>query len=190
MGIVMPPSGRRWRLKRLTRAGRRSERGVTLVEFALVALPFFILLFGIFEVGFVFWGTYELENATEDAARLIRTGQVHAAGKDGDASYFKTQICNRVSLLVDCTAKLRVEVQDYDSFTSLNPPSPLDGDHNLKGDDGFAYSPGGPERVVLVTSFYEWPLLNILSSMSLSNMASGNRLLRASAAFRNEPFPE
>ncbi len=172
---------------RLLRAGRRSERGVALIEFAMIALPFFILLFGIFEVGFVFWGTYELENATEDAARLIRTGQAQSG--DIDEAGFKAQICSHVSLLVNCAAKLRVDVQNYDSFSSLTPPDPLDGDGSLK-ESGFSYAPGGAERAVLVTSFYEWPLLNIVSSLSLSNMASGNRLLRASAAFRNEPFPE
>ena len=187
MGIMKLGRGWRRRAARLLRAGRRSEGGATLIEFSMVMLPFFILLFGIFEVGFVFWGTYELENATEDAARMIRTGQVHAGNID--EAGFKTQVCSRVSLLANCTTKLRVDVQNYDSFTSLNPPSPLDAQGALK-EQGFSYLPGGPQKVVLVTSFYEWPLLNIISSMSLSNMASGNRLLRASAAFRNEPFPE
>jgi Flp pilus assembly protein TadG len=187
MGIKTPRRGWCSRLVRALRTMRRSERGVTLVEFTMVALPFFILLFGIFEVGFVFWGTYELENATEDAARLIRTGQVHAGGID--EAGFKTRICSRVSLLANCASKLRVDVQSYDSFAGLTPPSPFDANGGLK-QNGFSYAPGGARQVVLVTSFYEWPLLNIISSMSLSNMASGNRLLRAAAVFRNEPFPQ
>lgn len=187
MGMISPPKGSRRGMARLLRAVRHSKRGATLIEFAMVMVPFFVLLFGIFEVGFVFWGTYELENATFDAARLIRTGQAQSGGID--EAGFKTQICSRVLLLANCNAKLRVDVQYYDSFASLDPPSPLDDDGNLKK-DGFSYSPGGAEKMVLVTSFYEWPLLNIISGMSLSNMASGNRLLRAAAAFRNEPFPE
>ncbi len=187
MEYVTPPCGWRRRMGQLLRGVRRSERGATLIEFAMVVLPFFILLFGIFEVGFVFWGTYELENATEDAARLIRTGRVQSGGID--ESGFKTEICNRVSLLANCTTKLRIDVQNFDNFASLTPPSPLDGAGNLK-ESGFTYAPGGAERTVLVTSFYEWPLINIISGVSLSNMASGNRLLRATVAFRNEPFPE
>lgn len=187
MGIKTIRHGWRARTGRVLAAGRRSDRGAALVEFALVMVPFFFILFGIFEVGFVFWATYELENATSDAARLVRTGQAQSGNLTEDG--FKAQICDRVSLLGNCTVKLRVDVQNYDSFSELTPPSALDAGGNLK-DDGYTYAPGSAKRAVLVTSFYEWPLLNILSGVSLSNMANGNRLLRASVAFRNEPFPE
>jgi Flp pilus assembly protein TadG len=162
------------------------KRGATMVEFALVMIPFFIILFGILEVGLVFWGNLELENATEDAARMVRTGQAQTG--NFDEGQFKQTICGRVSLLVNCQSKLRLDVQSYSSFANMTPPEPLDGDGNLK--NSFSYSLGGPQDVVLLTTFYEWPLLNFMSTMSVSNMASGNRLLRSSAAFRNEPFPE
>jgi Flp pilus assembly protein TadG len=164
----------------------RSERCASLVEFAFIMVPFFMLIFGIFEVGFVFWGIYDLENATEDAARQIRTGQVYAGGVDVDG--FKSRLCNRVTVLGNCTTKIRIDVQSYDSFSQLSSPTPLDGDGNLQ--NNFTYSPGGPGQVVLVSAFYEWPLINAMTGVSLSNMANGNRLLRASVAFRNEPFPE
>jgi Flp pilus assembly protein TadG len=174
---------RRWLL--LRRLGAQS-RGATMVEFALVMIPFFIILFGILEVGLVFWGMFELENATDDTARMVRTGQAQAG--NFDEARLKQEICNRVSLLVNCTAKIRLDVQSFNSFSQMTPPAPLDGDGNLK--ESFAYSLGGPQQVVLFTAFYEWPLLNFMSTMSLSNMATGNRLLQSSAAFRNEPFPE
>ena len=164
----------------------RSERGASLIEFAFIMVPFFMLIFGIFEVGFVFWGIYDLENATEDAARHIRTGQIYSGGVDVDG--FKTRLCNRVTVLGNCTTKIRIDVQSYDSFSQLNAPTPLDGDGNLQ--NNFTYSPGGPGQVVLVSAFYEWPLINAMTGVSLSNMANGNRLLRASVAFRNEPLPE
>jgi Flp pilus assembly protein TadG len=162
------------------------NRGATIIEFALVMVPFFILLFGIFEVGLVFWGGMELENATDDAARMVRTGQAQAG--DFSEAQMKQKICERVSLLVNCPAKLRIDVRSFNAFSEMTPASPLDAGGALK--ESFSYSLGGPQQVVLMTAFYEWPLLNFMSTMSLSNMASGNRLLRASAAFRNEPFPE
>jgi Flp pilus assembly protein TadG len=175
--------GRPWRVLRLLRS---QQRGAIMVEFALVMIPFFILLFGILEVGLVFWGGFELENATDDAARMVRTGQAQSG--NFDETRLKQEICNRVSLLVNCTSKLRLDVQSFNDFSQMTPPSPLDGEGNLK--QSFAYSLGAPQQVVLFTAFYEWPLLNFMSTMSLSNMASGNRLLQSSAAFRNEPFPE
>jgi Flp pilus assembly protein TadG len=167
-------------------AALRGDRGVTFVEFALIAVPFFVILFGIFEVGFVFWGTYELENATEDAARQIRTGQIQGAA---GAATFKAEVCKRVVLLSRCATDLRLDVRSFNSYAQVvaNPASPLDGTGKLKDDFGFA--PGGPRSIVLVSTFYEWPLINLMSSYGLSNMAGGDRLLTATAAFRNESFP-
>ncbi len=167
--------------------GLRGDRGATMVEFALILIPFFVILFGIFEVGFVFWGTFELENATADAARQIRTGQIRASG--GEAA-FRTIVCNRVVLLSRCNTDLRLDVRSFNSFAELqnSPPAPLENNGELK--DSMTFSPGGPRSIVLVSTFYQWPLINALSSYSIANMAGGDRLLQASAAFRNEPFPE
>jgi len=159
-----------------------------MVEFALVLVPLLLLIFGTLELGFVFWGTYELENATEDAARQIRTGQVANAGMT--ESGFKTLVCNRVTILSQCESKLRLDVRTFSSFGDIasNAPAPLDGDQELK--DDFNWDPGNPRSIVLVSTFYQWPLVTGLTSVSLSNMADGDRLLRASAAFRNEAWPQ
>ena len=176
---------RKWRF-RLFR-GPKGERGASLVEFALVAFPFFLLLFGTFEIGFIYWGTYELENATEDTARLIRTGQ--AQGTPGlDEAGFKTAVCNRVTLLFDCNSKLQVDVRSFTNFSQIagNQPIPLDTNGSLNSN--FTFNTGGPRSIMLVSSYYEWPLLNPLTAATLSNMAGNNRLLTATSAFRNENF--
>ena len=165
---------------------RAEKRGATMVEFALLMLPFFILVFGIFEVGLVTWGGLELDNATSDASRLVRTGQAQSGGYD--ANRLKQEVCARVSLLFDCTTKLRLDVRTFANFGSMAAPQPLNGQGNLQ--DNFSFNLGAPQEIVLMSTYYEWPLLNIVSSMSLGNMADGNRLLQASAAFQNEPFPE
>lgn len=168
-------------------AGIAGERGATMVEFAVILVPFFVILFGIFEVGFVFWGSFELENATADAARQIRTGQIRASGGE---TAFRTMVCDRVVLLSRCNADLRLDVRSFNSFAELqnNPPAPLDDEGELK--DSMTFSPGGPRSIVLVSTFYRWPLINPLSGYSIANMGGRARLLQASAAFRNEPFPE
>jgi hypothetical protein len=43
---------------------------------------------------------------------------------------------------------------------------------------------------VLVTSFYEWPLVGPSSLALLSNLGNGNYLLQSSAVFETEPFPQ
>ncbi len=176
------PPRRRTLLRRLL----RQERGATMVEFAIIAVPLFVLIFGIIEVAFIFWGTYELENATTDAARLIRTGR---AQQDGlDTSGMTAKVCERTSLLANCSSKIRLDVRTFASFNGITAASPVDESGKLQGSGSFSYEPGGPGEIVLVTVFYEWPLINFATSYSLSNIGSGNRLLQASVVFRNEPF--
>ncbi len=164
----------------------RDDSGATIVEFAIVAVPLFLLIFGILEVGIVLWATFELENATEEAGRQIRTGQVFR--ENVNESELKTRICDRTTILFSCETKLRLDVRNSQNFASLSAPAALDGDDDLK--DDFSYSPGGSNDVVLVTTFYEWPLINLISEAGFGNMGSGNRLLRASTVFRSEPYPE
>jgi Flp pilus assembly protein TadG len=167
---------------------RAGERGASLVEFALVAVPFFLILIGTFEIGFIFWGTHELENATEDAARQIRTGQVQAGNVN--ATGFKALVCEHVVLLQDCSAKLQLDVRTLTTYDDIaSAPEALDAGGNFNSGGNFVWQPGGPRSIVLVRTFYEWPLLTVLTSASLGNMANGDRLLSAAAAFRNEAWP-
>jgi Flp pilus assembly protein TadG len=161
----------------------RDRRGVTMVEFAIIAVPLFVLLFGILEVALVAWASYELENATEDVGRMIRTGQPIRSTEAG----IKDAICQRVALLANCAAKLQVSVQNFDRFADVAAPNPLSGDGLLRAD--LPYQPGGAQRIVLMTSYYEWPLINFSTSASIGNLPNGDRLLQASSVFRNEPFP-
>jgi Flp pilus assembly protein TadG len=163
----------------------RGERGVSLLEFAIVALPLLVFIFGILEVGLIFWATYELDNATVSAARLIRTGQAQT-GNMSQAGMI-AQICSQASLLLNCTSQLQLNVQNFPNFASAVAPNPLNAQGGLQ--TSFPYQPGGPSTVVLVTSFYEWPLVNFATLALLSNLADGNRLLQSSAIFRSEPYP-
>ncbi len=176
----------REKLKTRIVKGIRGERGVSFLEFSLIALPLFILLFGILEVGLIFWGTYELDNATLTAARLIRTGQAQA--NNTSQAGMIAQICSQVVILANCTSKLQLNVQNFPDFAQVTQPVATNSQGALL--TSFPYQPGGPSTVVLVTSFYEWPLINFATLALLSNLADGNRLLQSSAVFRSEPFPQ
>ncbi len=112
------------RLARRLSAFLRARRGVALIEFAVVAIPFFMFIFGIVEVALIFWAGYELENATATAARLIRTGQAQTSGYS--ISDLKTQLCNNVVILSNCASKVQISVQTSTTFAGLTTPSALD----------------------------------------------------------------
>jgi Flp pilus assembly protein TadG len=168
----------------LLKGFRRAKDGVTTVEFALVALPFFFFLFAILDVSLVFFASTTLENGVVSAARQIRTGQAQVANMT--AAQFRTLVCNEISMLLACDARLGLDVRKYTGFGSAQFPSALDGDGNLSGD--MIFDPGGAGDVVVVRAFYTWPMLTPSVGASFVNMAGGHRLLETSIAFRNEPF--
>jgi Flp pilus assembly protein TadG len=147
-----------------------------MVEFTLIALPFLVLLFGAFEIAFIYWANHELEHATTHGVRLVRTGQVQAGGIT--QAQLKAEICSRTAVLVGCATRLRLDVRSAKEFSGITPPDPIDGNGVLKDDAAFSFAPGAGNDLVLVSAFYNWkPLLR-----------PSDYILRASSAARNEPF--
>jgi Flp pilus assembly protein TadG len=191
-----------WRALRI----RRDESGATAVEFALLALPFFALLFAILEIALVFWTTQVLETAVADASRQLYTGQFSttfasaqtAATSNGQpqptqADTFKSLVCAKASALISC-AKIKVDVQAYstDSFPS-GVPSPVQttptGLRQYDPAFGHFASPA-PSQIMLVRAYAEYPIFtSFLDAAKLSLTPDGrSRLIFATAAFKTEPF--
>lgn len=162
----------------------KDETGSAAMEFALVALPFFTMMFAAIDFGLMRFATSTLENGVAEAARQIRTGQVAANGTT--AAQFRTLVCNSVSQLLTCDARLAIDVRVFNSFDDVNFPAAVDANGNLTG--AFQYQTGGAGDIVLVRVFYAWPMITPVFGEAMSNMNGGARLLQASAAFRNEPF--
>ena len=170
---------------RAARAISRDRRGSVAIEFSLIAIPFFMLLFGVLEVGIIFFGSSMLEKATADAGRLIRTGQ--AQEQQMTQQQFHDYICTQVSLLLSCGANLQVDVEAYSDFGDVQIPDPIgpDGKLNQNLDN---YQLGVAGNIVLVRTFYTWDIITPLLKPFFANLANGQRLLSSSSAFRNEPF--
>jgi Flp pilus assembly protein TadG len=163
------------RLRGLPARLRVDQSGATMVEFALIALPFFLLLFAIIEIGLVYWANKELENAINDAARLVRTGQAQAASMT--QADLKEEACKRTAILMDCDTRLRIDVRSAANFGDITPPDPMNGSGSLKSDGDFDYSPGAADQAVLVSAFFDWPVL-----------FQNSYVLQAAVPLRNEPF--
>ena len=170
-----------------SRIGRRfikQQDGAAAVEFALVATPFLALTFAIIESAMVFFAGQSLESATAAAARLILTGQAQTGGYS--ASDFKTQVCNRVASLFDCSGGVYVDVKTYTDFSSVNTASPVS---NGKLDtSNMTFTPGGPGCIVKVAIYYQWPIYVSLLGNNLANLDGNKKLLVATSVFRNEPY--
>jgi Flp pilus assembly protein TadG len=180
---------------------RANNQGSAAVEFAFVAPVFFLLLMGTVEAGIIFFAQSSLQNAVNDAARLVRTGQSACFSLDSNnlcvpmtADQFRTQVCNEVNVLLqNCTndangnSDLQFDVTAYPAgFTGVTNSSPLAADGTLPNMAGF--NTGNACDVVLVRAYYRWPVFTPMLNFFLANMANNNHLLATAAAFRNEPY--
>ncbi len=177
------------RLNRLRACGRRFRQdrdGATAVEFALVALPFLALLFGIIELAMIFLVSTSLDNATATAARTIRTGQLQGAGGATSTS-FRNSICTNLGWLSStCGANLNVDVRTYNNFNDIVLTDPVVNQTINVG--SLTFQPGGPEDIVVVRAYYQWALFTPLLSMAVQKLSGGKALLTSTLTFRNEPY--
>lgn len=178
--------GARRSLRRLIiRFGRKTD-GAAAVEFSIVVVPFFALLFAIIELALVFWAGQVLETATHDTSRLIMTGQ--AQRQNFSQTRFRQELCNRVLGLFDCGAGMMIDVRTSGAFASANIGKPPLKANGTIDDTGFQFQTGGPGDIVVVRVMYQWPLILRTFGLDLADLPSGKRLLMSAVAFRNEPY--
>jgi Flp pilus assembly protein TadG len=182
--IRLPRRLRRLLGAKVVRRLVRRDDGMAAVEFAMVAAPFFALLFAIIEMCFVFFAGQTLETVTADTARLIMTGQAQTAGFS--ETQFKQSLCSRVFALFDCTNKIKIDVRTASSFGAADMSSPVDANKNLMNNQ--VYNPGSAGSIVVVRVMYEWPVYVKLMGLNMADLANGKRLVMATAVFRNEPY--
>ncbi len=169
------------------RAFARDERGVTAIEFGILALPFFTLIFAIIETAMMFFAQQILDSATEDASRMIKTGQAQGSGYT--ITDFKNYICGYTFGLFNCN-NILVQVNVITSFAnvSTSPAVETCTATTCTWSVTDAYTPGVGRSVVQVTASYRWPLMVVLPYFNLKNQPDNYRLMSSIRVFRNEPF--
>lgn len=175
---------RRTRKSGLLRRGPPRE-GAAAIEFAIVALPFFSVIFAVLELGVIFMVDSMLESSVQQAARLVRTGQAQDGGMS--QAEFRTAMCGSMSVFAgDCEGRAVVDVRRIPQFRDPNPPDPIvDGAFE---EDRTQFDPGAAGDLVLVRVWYQHPVVTPMLSRALTRLESGDVLLSVTTAFRNEPF--
>jgi Flp pilus assembly protein TadG len=162
----------------------RAKRGSVAIEFPFVLVPFLAFFYAIVETAMVFFSTQVLETGVQNAARLVLTGQAQGSGYN--QATFKTAVCAKVTGWLDCSNKMYVDVRTFSDFSSVSMTSPVNADGTIN--NNFVYQPGGPGDIVVVRLIYPFPIAMRLWNPNLANMAGNNRLVIATAAFKNEPY--
>ncbi|MBU2484923.1 MAG: pilus assembly protein [Alphaproteobacteria bacterium] len=187
------------RARRLFARFRKSSDGTAAIEFALLAFPFFLLIFATIEAFIAFAGEQLLENAVDTMARQVRTGQI----KNLSEEEFRTKFCAEISLMIQCAAeenpddqKLYLDVREFASFAAIPNYIPkVSGDQFSDLDpSSFDYKPGGPKSINIVRAYYRWEVMTDLVRPFITNIRKDGEMPRdylmvATAAFRNENYP-
>jgi Flp pilus assembly protein TadG len=153
----------------------------------MLAMPFFLLLFSMFEVGLTYTADTLLQNAVNETARMIRTGEVQMDPSMSQQK-FRQMVCDRISVLLSCDSHLKIDVREFTSFGGAGFSSPLTPGGAFVDDSNFKFQPGDACSVVLVRAFYAWDPITPGLGAALGNMNNGDHLLTGTAAVRNEPF--
>jgi Flp pilus assembly protein TadG len=175
------------RFPRFVRRFRRDEAGAYAVEFALVSVPFFALLFAIIETAFAFWAGQVLDSTMQNAARLVLTGQAQKNVAITDITSFKQQtVCPYLPSFLDCT-QIAVDVRSASSFAMIAPFKPdANGYYDISS---FGYQATNPGEVVVVRAVYPFPVYtSFLGAPGTVDLNGRKRMLISVATFRNEPF--
>jgi Flp pilus assembly protein TadG len=174
--------------RRLRRRWRDDgENGSAAIEFAMIAPVFFLFLFGIIETGVIFFGSAMLQNATDDTARQIRTGQL--TGTLTSAQLVE-QVCSEVTGMISnstCKSNLQIDLRAFTSFSGSSYPSVTKSDGTIDPAK-LKVEKAADCSVVLFRSFYPWKIMTPLMSTLLENTTTGFYMLSSSAAFRTEPY--
>ncbi len=180
----------------------RDDKGAVAIEFSILALPFFTIIFAILETAMTFFAQQLLESAVQDVSRFIQTGQAQAIGTDWDESDFRTAMCDQLYGMFDCAiasdptkSRMQVRISVVTSFSAATVTPPVSaacgpGASEAQCDWAItsAYNDGTRNQVILVQAYYKWPTIVSLPWFNLETQAGGNRLLSAVRVFRNEPF--
>jgi len=169
---------------RTARRYRKNRDGATAIEFAILAIPFFSLIFAILELSIVFFISSAMSHALSEAGRQVRVGNFQACGS---ADAFKALVCSNMASIGNCDTRLRIDVVSGPSFSAITmaDPDPDDPDPMAS-----AYTNTAANAPVVVRAQYYHNLALPSQLTRLENIPGTNvRRIDSITAFQNEPFP-
>lgn len=164
-----------------------SASGAAAVEFALIALPFFALLFASLEIGLFYFFSSQLQMAAELASRELMTGSF-ASGTTVQ-KFIDDKLCQSGGLLkglLDCS-KLRVDIGSPDTWSKADVSNNYSGfNNNLQA----TINPPAPGRIGILRIGYPLPEFAGLIGAGDTGIVTLNgervRMIMGIAAFRVE----
>lgn len=174
------------RPRRLLWRATRNTDGVAAIEFGLIAMPLFMLIMGIVEIGMCFAAGLVLEGSAAEASRTIRTGQAQQSA--APEITFREALCDHANTMLNCS-RIQYEVirMGDDSFeTAENSTPEFDEDGNLIDQD---FNAGNSNDVILIRTVYRYEFLTPFIGSLITGDTSRNWINHMSTVVvKAEPY--
>ena len=183
----------------------RSRDGAAAIEFAILSVPYFVIVFAIFETFAAYTAEQLVTNAVNSMARELRTGNItYNLGRTTDMTEteFRTAFCEEVSIMIACSAseadtpaKLYLDVETLPSFKAIADKASiprLGGDFSDLDTSAFHFAPGGPNSINLLRAYYRWNItFDLIRAITHVRPDSDTQqfLIIATTAFKSEDYP-
>jgi len=177
----------------------RDQRGVTALEFAMIAPVFMLMIMGILEFSMIMYANTIMESATNSTSRLGKTGYNPAGITRQQA--ITSSIQTRAAGILD-VSKLVFTTKVYADFSRIGKPEPclspssppcggtpgvnyvdVNGNGSWDSDMGAA-GLGTAGDVVVYSVSYPWPVMTPL----VKNIIGSTFNITVRSVVRNEPF--
>ncbi|MDS7595818.1 TadE/TadG family type IV pilus assembly protein [Agrobacterium tumefaciens] len=187
-------------LKTSLRKLRVSRDGAAAIEFAILAIPYFLVVFAIIETFIALMAEQVVTSATDTMARRLRTGQISSTITKED---FRKSFCTEISVMMTCSAdeiktpqKLYIDLRTFAAFKDVPTTIPLKpiGQYYDLDQSQFGFKPGGPETINMLRVYYRWQVVADIIRPYLTKIrpADGSMpshfLIVATDAFMNEKY--
>ncbi|WP_114947217.1 TadE/TadG family type IV pilus assembly protein [Microvirga calopogonii] len=189
-------------MKRLARSLRSSRMiretgGSVAVEFALIALPFFMSILGLIYIGLLYWTSATLDKGLEKVAQLMYEGRPLCGLAPGAASPYnqsclKDRLCEQTPFVLVGEAKCKAGALFLDlrvlkgDGTDAMPSLVTNG--NVNGGAFTDQSGATPGKIVMLRAALEVPNLAWVGPGVSTD--SGKRVVMAASAFRMRALTE
>lgn len=180
-----------WAGLRLLRRFRRNDRGVVAIEFAMLALPFFALVFAIIETCLSFAAGQLLQNSVDRVARELRTGQILPVQATSTRIY--SEVCSGMAIMLvdDTCPDLVIDLKTFAEYSDFPTGITRLGNGDVDT-SGFTIDPAGPRGKAQMRAFYRWAVYTDLMKSRIANVnrgaSDGKILLFGTMTWQNEPF--
>jgi len=165
----------------------RSRKGVTAVEFGMLAVPFLGLVCAIFETAFVFFTQQSFDNTVNTVARKVLVNNFLATSTQTMASFKTNVFCPALPSFINCN-NVTLNIQAFDPNTTTFATVASSISQSWYNHPSANVNLGQQKSIVLFQAFYPMPVyLSVLVATGPNGDGVSNLYSRVSNTIYNNP---